>query len=141
MFNKKYDDRLRAWSDFRFYLETAVDPVQDTMDLYNTCPLVSIQVDPYDQDTWLDPWQLLYENCYCQFAIILGIGYTLALTERFSQASFEIHICTDKTNSEVKYLLYIDKQVIGYDRSRAIAATELSSNLVIEKIYQLPPLQ
>jgi hypothetical protein len=141
MFNKKYEDRLRCWNEFRSHLETIEDPIQETIDLYNLCPLVSIQVDPYDQDTWLDPWQLLYENTYCKFAVILGIAYTLQLTERFSQTPFEIHICTDKTNSEVKYLLYVANKVIGYNRTRAVDTSELSTTITIEKIYQLPTLQ
>jgi hypothetical protein len=141
MFNKKYEDRLRCWNEFRSNLETTEDPIQETIDLYNLCPLVSIQVDPYDQETWLDPWQLLYENTYCKFAAILGIAYTLQLTERFSQTPFEIHICTDKKNSEVKYLLYVANKVIGYNITRAVDVAEISQSITIEKIYQLPTLQ
>lgn len=141
MFDKKYDDRLRAWSEFRNQLESSADPIQDTIDFYNRAPLVSIAVDPYDESTWLEPWDLLHENTYCDFAIILGIAYTLQLTTRFSEDSFEIHICTNHEKSEVKYLLYVNQKVIGYRRDHAVSVEELPQNLKIEKQYCLPPLQ
>lgn len=141
MFDKKYDDRLRAWSEFRNSLESSNDPIQDTINFYNRAPLVSISVDPYDESTWFEPWDLLHENTYCSFSIILGIAYTLQLTARFSDAHFEIHICTNREESEVKYLLYIDNLVIGYRRDRAVDAKDLPQNLEIEKVYVLKPQQ
>lgn len=141
MFDKKYEDRLRAWADFRSQLENSDDPIQDVINFYNRAPLVNIQVDPYDQTTWLDPWTLIYENRYCNFAIILGIAYTLQLTARFSNSNFEIHICTDKEKSEVKYLLFVDDTVIGYHRTLYIDKSSLPQNLIIEKVYPLSALQ
>ncbi len=141
MFDKKYEDRLRAWVEFRSRLEISNDPLQHAIDFYNRAPLVKIQIDPYDEQSWLDPWTLLYENIYCNFAIILGIAYSLQLTTRFSHSNFEIHICTNKEMSEVKYLLYVDDQVIGYYRDRAVDAGLIPTNLKIEKQYCLPPLQ
>lgn len=137
MFDKKYDDRLRHWSEFRESLETSKNPIQDAIDFYSKAPLVSIMVDPYDQDTWLDPWQLLLENKYCDFSIILGISYTLKLTERFTNEVFEIHIITDKEKSEVKYLLYIGNVVVGYDRTKPVFAEEIPMHLKTEKVYSL----
>lgn len=141
MFDKKYEDRLRAWAEFRTQLETSGTPIQDVIDFYNKAPLVNIQVDPYDQSTWLDPWTMLYENNYCNFAILLGIAYTLQLTARFSDASYEIHICTDKENSEVKYLLIVDNLAFGYLRESVVNVVDLPPSLKIENIYQLPALQ
>lgn len=141
MFDKKYEDRLKAWADFRSQLETSHNPIQDTIDFYNRAPLVNIQVDPYDETAWLDPWTLLRENNYCSFALILGIAYTLQLTTRFSNSHFEIHICTDKEKSEVKYLLFVDSYAIGYHRACATNIVDLPSSLVFEKSYQLPALQ
>lgn len=141
MFDKKYDDRLRAWAEFRVQLENSNNPIKDTIDFYNRAPLVSISVDPYDESTWLDPWSLLHENTYCDFSIILGIAYTLQLTTRFSGSKFEIHICTNYETSEVKYLLYVDQIVVGYRRDMPVNASDIPQNLKIEKQYCLQPLQ
>ena len=141
MFDKRYEDRLRAWVSFRSKLETSNRPIEETIEFYNRAPLVNIQVDPYDESTWFNPWELLYENTYCSFAIILGIAYTLQLTARFSDSQFEIHICTDRENSEVKYLLFVDDLVVGYHRDKVINRSELPASLRSEKVYSLPTLQ
>lgn len=142
MFDKKsYKDRLTAWVNFRATLETSSNPYEDVLDYYKQATLVSIQVDPFEQSSWLDPWNLVLENEYCSFAIVLGIAYTLQLTERFSRSNFEIHIITDYENSELKYLLYIDNMVIDYQNNNVSIATNVPSLFKIEKIYKLQPLQ
>jgi hypothetical protein len=137
MFDKKDSDRLRAWVDFRNTLETSDNPIQDTINFYNAAPLVSIQIDPYNRDTWLDPWQLLAENRYCNFAILLGIFYTLQLTTRFSNAPAEIHIRTNKETSEVLYLLFINDIAIGFDRQHAVNSKDIPISYTVEIKYTL----
>jgi hypothetical protein len=139
MFEKKYVDRLRGWSEFRNLLETADDPIQDTVDFYNNAPLVSIATDPYNIKVWPAPWELVHENIYCNFTIILGIMYTLQLTDRFKASSFGIYITTDREKSEVKYLLYVDQIVVGYNQLQAVNAADLPQHLIIEK--QFTPLK
>jgi hypothetical protein len=137
MFDKKFDDRLRAWIEFRNTLENSDTPIQDTIDLYSRAPMVAIQVDPWNQDTWLDPWQLLLENQYCDFAKLLGIFYTLKLTTRFSDSAAEIHICTDSEKSKSLYLLFFEGKVIGYNTNHAIELAEIPKKLVLETKYTL----
>lgn len=137
MFDKKDEDRLRAWVEFRKLLEESNDPIQDTITQYNNAPMVNIQVDPYDQDRWPTAWELLNDNQYCDFARLLGIFYTLNLTTKFSKAPAEIHISRNKENSEVLYLLYIGDSVIGYDFDKAVNATDLPQNLSTEITYTL----
>lgn len=141
MFDKPDSDRLAVWHDFRNSLETSDNPLQDVIDFYNKAPLVSIVMDPYDQESWLDPWELMYENNYCEFAIVLGIYHTLSLTDRFSQVQKEIHICTNKEVAKTKYLLYIGDNVIGFDRQKVISKNDLDANWIAETVYQLPILQ
>lgn len=141
MFDKKFDDRLRAWIEFRNTLEISNNPIQDTIELYSRAPMVNIQVDPWNQDTWLDPWQLLQENKYCEFAKLLGIFYTLKLTTRFSDHSAEIHICTDKEKSQSMYLLFFDNKIIGYDNYKAVDIDDLPKKLKIETKYAISHLQ
>lgn len=141
MFDKLDTERLRAWYEFRLGLETSQDPLQDTIDFYSKAPLVSITMDPYDAATWLDPWELLNENLYCEFAIILAIGYTLSLTDRFSDTKKEIHIITNKEIAQTKYLLYIGDSVIGYQTNTAVDKTQVDNTWMIDKVYQLPTYQ
>ena len=140
MFNKKYEERLRSWREFRLSLDKSDDAISETIRMYNDAPMVSIQVDPWDPTSWLGPWELLYENKYCEFSKILGICYTLQLTDSFLDAVFKIHICTNAQGSEVKYLLYVDSKVIGYNNN-IIDVSDLPKSLHTETVYDMPKLQ
>jgi hypothetical protein len=140
MFNNSFEDRLVAWRSFRDGLETSSTPFDDLVHLYNTAPLVSVHTDPWDQSTWPQPWQLLEDNQYCDFRIVLGRCYSLQLTDRFKASSFEIHIGMDYANSQTHYLLFIDNSVIGYDFNAVMLKSKLPQTLVSQRIYVMPPL-
>ena len=141
MFCKKYEDRLLAWSEFRQNLETSNTPIQDVIDLYNTAPTVSIHTDPWDNSMWPTPWELVKENQYCEFCTVLGMCYSLQLTERFSQDQFEIHIVIDRKNSSTHYLLYVGKTLIEHPNGAPANAKFLPEHLEIKKKYSMPKLQ
>jgi hypothetical protein len=140
MFNKKFEERLVAWQQFRLALETSTTPIEDALEFYKTAPLVSIQVDPWDPDTWLDPWELLYENQYCDFSKILAICYSFQLTERFMAENFEIHIYTNNKEAKTVYLLFFQDKVIGYDWSNIISRNNLPDSFEPQKTYTMPKL-
>jgi len=136
----KYEDRLAAWQEFRDSIESAEDPLQYVVDYYDHAPRVSINTDPWDESTWPGPWELIHENQYCTFCTVLGMCYSLQLTERFKESKFEIHIGIDRQRSRTVFLLMIDDIVIGWNEG-LIKRSELSTSLKIEKIYPMPPLQ
>jgi len=138
MFDKTYEDRLGAWVAFRRSLEQSKDPIQDVIDCYNTAPTVSIHIDPWDQKSWPDPWQLIQENQYCDFARVLGMCYSLQLTDRFNGSNFEIHITTDYEESANYYILVVDNYAIGYYNNTCTSIDELPTTLVDQKIYSMP---
>jgi len=139
MFNKNYEDRLSIWKDFRKELSSSSDVLLDVITFYQLAPTVSIHTDPYNQETWPSPWELLYENQYCNFCKILGICYTLQLTESFTDQNFEIHIGIDKQNHETYYLLSVNSNVIGFN-DNYIHIDELPRSIVIERNYLMPEL-
>ena len=141
MFCKKYEDRLLAWSEFRQNLETSNSPIQDVIDLYSTAPTVSIHTDPWDNSMWPTPWERVKENQYCEFCTVLGMCYSLQLTERFSQDQFEIHIVIDRKNSSTHYLLYVGKTLIEHPNGVQDNAKFLPEHFEIKKKYSMPKLQ
>lgn len=141
MFNKKYEERLQAWRDFRGTLESSLDPIQDTIDFYNKATLITIACDPYSQSTWPDPWELLKENNYCPFVKILAICYTLQLTDCLSQAAYEIHIVRDNEKSSTYYLLYVDDNVIGFNGDTYVHKNDIPRTAYSEIEYKMPSLQ
>ena len=138
MFDKKYEDRLALWREFRSELETATDPIQEAIDFYNRAPSCKIAADPFTPSTWPTAWELFEENNYCAFVKILAICYTLQLTDVLSQGNYEIHITRDYKNSETYYLLYVDERVIGFTGDTHVHRKELPSNLRSELVHALP---
>lgn len=141
MFDGPYERRLQAWHDFRNTLETASNPLQATIDFYRMVPRISINTDPYDDETWPDPWEMILENTYCEFCILLGICYTLQLTTRFSEDDFEINIVQDREKSQTKYLLFVNEWCLGYDDNSPVLRKDLPKSLTVEKSYVMPSLQ
>jgi hypothetical protein len=140
MFDKTYEDRLRAWHDFRKTLETSNDPIQSVIDKYQEPPRVSLYTDPWTPSTWPSPWELIEENQYCEFCNLLGICYSLQLTDKFSQVNFEIHIGIDDKNSSTHYLLYVDDFIIGYEDDTYIHKSKLPSTIRSQQTYPMQPL-
>ncbi len=141
MTNKPYEVRLSEWSSFRESLETSKDPIQDVIDYYNRFPIVSIHTDPYDMKSWPDPWELIYENEYCEYCILLGMCYTLQLTDRFSQEDFEIHITLDEKKSHHYYLLIVGNRVLGYEKNKHVTRQEIREKLQSQCVYKMPRRQ
>jgi len=126
MFEKDYYTRLKIWNQFRQSLETSETPFEDVLEFWRFTPLGRPATDPYDSDTWPDPWELIHENIYCEFLQILAICYSLQLTDRFSQSRFEIHITLDEKESDIVYLLFVDNQAIGYYNNGVIDKKDIS---------------
>ena len=140
MFDNTYEDRLRAWHEFRNSLETIDDPLQRTIEHYQNAPFASTYTNPWDQATWPTPWELVQENQYCDFCKLLGICYSLQLTDKFSKDLFEIHISTDSIDSKTYYLLYIDDFIIGYEQDTYVQKSSLPSTIYSQRIYPMPLL-
>jgi hypothetical protein len=132
--------RLANWYQFRQQLETSSTPLDDVLNYFKNVPRVKIYTDPYDQNTWPTAWQLIDENEYCQFNLILGICYTLQLTKAYQNYTPLIKIALDKINKTVYYMLFIDDKVFGFDQTGWISAKTLPKTLNYLKIYTMPPL-
>lgn len=131
-------ERLKLWREFRETLETSSTPFEDVLNFWSDAPLGRPYTDPYDSSTWPDPWELIEENIYCDFLQILGVCYTLQLTERFSQSNFEIHITLNNKEDSIVYLLFVDNQPIGYYNDESIDKSKLK-NFVSQMHHTVSP--
>ncbi len=128
-----------AWYKLRQNLEYSEDPLRLVVDFFDQLPRVKLYTDPYDPDTWPTPWELISENEYCPFNRILGICYTLQLTERFKNCHPKINVAIDIINKTVYYLLFIEDKVYGYDDDW-IDVSKLPKSLKIQKNYDMKAL-
>lgn len=140
-YKKKYEDRLTEWRNFRTTLENSDDPIQETINYYSNIPLVKFQCDPYDRETWPSAWETIQENVYCEFVKLLGICYTLQLTDCLKHETFEIHITHDLESSEIHYLLYVGDRVVGFNGESHVTRNGLPLSLRSQHVYVMPLLQ
>tara|TARA_B100001287_G_scaffold256675_1_gene241713 strand:+ start:1931 stop:2350 length:420 start_codon:yes stop_codon:yes gene_type:complete len=113
MFKENYYRNMELWLGLRNQLEVDKDPFDSVFKFWNNVPTSKISIDPYDKERWPDPWEMIYENDYCEFKKILAICYTLQLTDRFSRSDFGIHITLDRDKSRYVYLLEVDNKTIS----------------------------
>jgi hypothetical protein len=132
-----FEQRMSTWAEFRDTLSEKQDPIQATIDLYERAPWVSIHTDPYDRSTWPNPWELIRENQYCDFCRLLGICYTLQLSDCFSNEEFEIHIQRSGETGELFYLLFVGDRVVGYNGETHVANSELPPDLSVQHRYKM----
>ena len=132
--------RLTTWYTFRQHLEESPDPFSDVAKFFRRLPRVKFYTDPYDSSRWPTAWELIDENEYCEFNLILGMCYTLQLTERFKNSRATINVAFDTINKTVYYLLLIDDKVYGCEDEEWIEVKDLPKSLTMQKIYPMKPL-
>lgn len=133
--SKESDTLLQNWINLRTEIEELEDPLNRVAEFFLSLPQVKVYTDPYDPSTWPTPWELITENQYCRFNLILGICYTLQLTERFEQSSPLIQIAVDTKTKTVYYLLLIDDDVFGFADSEWVKDYTLPKSLKIQKNF------
>lgn len=141
MFNKSIEQRLNDWIVLRKSLDDSLDPLQDVWDFWHCCPFIPFNkdVDPYYQQSWPSPWEIIVKNRYDDFTKALMISWTLKLTKKFSDASIEIKTMVDCNNDKQYNLVFIDnKWIINFDDNGPTEIQNLNESLKIENIVEIP---
>lgn len=137
---KHTQKRLAAWRELRQHLESSSTPFDDVAAFFNQFPKAKFYTDPYSQPTWPTAWELIEENEYCPFNILLGICYTIQLCDRFKHIEPKITISIDKSSNSMYYLLFLNNTVYGYEDGVWSSKDFLPKSLKTLKIYQMPPI-
>ena len=75
--------RLDHWKAFRSSIGSMPlsQAVQECNDFWQRAPFTPYYLDYREISKWPNPWQLIYENHYCDLAKALAIVYTLHLSD------------------------------------------------------------
>jgi hypothetical protein len=134
VFDLSAQDRLTEWRRFREKLENSDTPLEDVAQFWSKAPFVSSYLNPTEPKQWPDPWHLVMDNKLDDLAIVLGMLYTLKLTQRFMNNHFEIHMSTSKNLKEKNYFLVVENQVLNLEYKSVRPINELA-NLDTSKIW------
>lgn len=136
MWNQLPSERLRFWHDFRktISIKDLEQAAKDTTHLWSYAPYVAHYLTTDHIEEWPGPWELVYENYYCDLAKALGIVYTLYLSSH--KPDLEIRVYKDTTTMEQYNLVFVDngKYVLNYVHDEVVNKTQVSNDLRLVRI-------
>ena len=119
MWKLKADDRLDHWKRFR--QQIGAMPIDQALtacvDFWQKAPFTPFYLDHNNTTEWPDPWQLVYENWYCDLAKALGILYTVSLLDRADMADAELVLAEDGSNL---VLVAKEKYILNWNRDSIV---------------------
>jgi hypothetical protein len=131
MWNQLPSERLRCWQEFRKSISQTnfEQALKDTVHLWSYAPYVAHYLTTDQIDQWPGPWELVYENYYCDLAKALGIVYTIYLSSH--RCEIEIRIYIDPSTKDQYNLVYIDKgkYVLNYVHDEVVNKTQVKNDL------------
>ena len=66
------------------------------------------------------------------------IGYTLKLTEKFSNSKIEVRTLVDENRTKLYNLVYIDNNmVLNYDKWKSIEAEKIPDSFLMENLVDI----
>ena len=138
MFTLSTEDRLSSWADHRASLEDSSDPLIATFDFWSRAPFIPYNrnIDPYNQNSWPTPWEIIAENKYDDFTRSLMIAYTIKYTQRFKNSVIEVHTLVDSSKSICYNVVCIDDEW-AIDDKGVIAKESIPESLLIENLIEV----
>ena len=135
MWNQFPYERLRSWHDFRKSIseKTFEEALKDTQHLWSYAPYQAHYLTTDHLENWPGPWELIYENYYCDLAKALGIVYTLYLSEH--KPELEIRVYNDPSTKEQYNLVFVEqgKYVLNYIHDEVVNKTQIDKALKLKK--------
>jgi hypothetical protein len=141
VFDEHGTDRLASWRKFRESLETCTDPLDQVAQLWKYAPFVSPYLDPKIPNEWPDPWHLILDLRLDNLAIVLGMLYTIKLTQRFMDTECEIHMSIPSEKDEPIYFLLVDNKFVLGLRYGLVVDKDQIANMVTKRIHTVSKLQ
>ena len=128
-------ERLRFWHDFRKKIsnQDLEQALKETTHLWSFAPYVAHYLTTDHIEEWPGPWELIYENYYCDLAKALGVVYTLYLSSH--RPEIEIRIYNDPSTKEQYNLVFIDKgkYVLNFVHDEVVNKSQVNKNFKLIK--------
>jgi hypothetical protein len=142
MFDKPIDDRLSLWAGFRASINTSDTPLEDVWDFWKSAPYIPYnnKIDPYHQQSWPSPWEIIVHNKYDDFTKAVMIAWTIKLTDRYRDSKIQIKTLVDNSQKFQYNVVTVDDQwAINYNDNGPIEAVKLPDYFYLENLIDLEP--
>lgn len=139
MFKLNPNERINLWRNFRRDLDSMSleEAIEATQNFWQKCPFSPFYLDATDPDSWPNPWDLIIENYYCDIAKVLGIVYTLHLTEHGKLLNPEIRIYHDQKTKHAYHIAYLcrGKYVLNLIEGAVVNKEHINQELKLKHRY------
>lgn len=123
--------RLGLWRQFRKQLAdmSYMERLQETVDFWKMAPMSGMHTDIYDPNTWLGPWDFIWQGEYDENSIALAIAYTLQLE---SYADCEIWLVQNTKQSYINLIVSVDnKYILNYNYGIVNSIEDITADTTI----------
>lgn len=134
-------ERLRWWHQFRNEIskKSLEEAVWDTNHLWSYSPFVNQYLHQDNISNWPDPWELMYDNYYCDLARALGIVYTLYFTSHKPEMSISIFLDRDTNETYNLSLVNEGKYVCNLIHDEVVNISQIPKSM--EKVKTITTSQ
>ena len=138
MWTQLPSERLRSWHDFRKEINDLdlTSAIEKTNHLWCYAPFVNHYLTTDQIADWPGPWELLYENYYCDLAKALGMLYTLYLSD-YRPQDIELTVCVDSVDRQVYNLVSLakGKYILNFSFDEVVNKKQLPKTLTVQHRY------
>ena len=134
--------RLRLWQEFRTKISglSLADAVKETEHMWSYAPYQKHYLTLDEIKLWPGPWELIFENYYCNLAIALGIMYTLYLSDH--KPDLELKIYVDPVTNEQYNLVFVNKglYVLNMEHDTVLNKAQVDKSLKLKRTITVEEL-
>lgn len=104
-------ERLARWRKFRktLLLLPIEESLQACVDWWKQTPISSNVFDPFSPETWLGPWDLIWESNFDENSVALGMAYSIHLE---NIAECELLLVQQHENNQPRLVVLVDNQYV-----------------------------
>ena len=137
--------RLKCWKNFRYKINQLPleEALQETVDFWQSCPWTAFYLDINNPLSWPNAWDLIIDNYYCDLAKVLGIVYTLNLSEHGQNLDTEVHVYKDSKTGYQYCIANLDqgKYVLNLIDNQILNKTDIAETLIQTCCYEATELK
>jgi hypothetical protein len=113
------------------------DAIAQVAKFWQSCPFVPYYLDSDCPELWLNPWDLILENYYCDLAKALGMLYTIYFTAHSKETDIELRVYIDPVTKYEYNLVVVDKgkYVLNFHNGDVVNIESINNNLVLKHCY------
>ena len=145
MWTQLPSERLRSWHDFRKKINDldTQSAIEKTYHLWCYAPFVNNYLTTDQIENWPNPWELLYENYYCDLAKSLGMLYTLYLSDHKDALEMEIRIYINPDTKQTYNLVWINqgKYVLNLEYDTIVNKTHIPQSFKLKETIKIEQLK